>query len=695
MTDPAFLSALQRTTAGDLPLGELIGVAGGLAESGQADLACQLYKVWVACNPGDPQTYVALFNCACLESPTDEPRAIITLEKTIEANPDFLPAYINLGGLLERAGQAERAIELWTVGTARLSSVTGTAVTYKIAALKQLARVYGDRQQAGAAEAAMKECLALNPMQRDVLGQLTAIRLAQCKWPVAEPLDRIDRWNLVSNIHPLSMAAYTDDPLLQLAAAARYADEDVAAAPETLDDDRREALIDLANRRLRVGYISSDLREHAVGYLMSELFELHHRDQVEVFAYYCGIPSNDGLTQRTQRAVEHWVDIRGMSDEAAAQRIAQDGIDILVDVNGHTRDARTAVFARRPAPIQVNWLGYPGTMGTPYHQYMIADDWIVPPELEMYCSEKVLRLPCYQPNDRKRAVAPVRPGRVEAGLPAEGFVFCCFNGTQKITRFVFGRWMEILKRTPGSVLWLLAGAAEAQVRLGDMAEQHGIDRARLIFAPKLRNQEHLARYPLADLFLDTTPYGAHTTASDALWMGVPVLTTSGRCFAARVCGSLVRAAGLEDLVCKDAHEYVERAVALAGDPGQVAALKARLAAARDTCDLFNMDGLVERLEALYFAMARDHQQGLTPTPNLANLDAYFDVGVRLDHEDFEMSARPDYHELYRAGLARRHLKKPMLPDGRLWTAADLAADAFGINAPATPRRRRAAGATAR
>jgi len=696
MTDQAFLSALQKTTDGQLPLGELIGVAVGLAEAGQPGLAQQLYKVWVACNPDDPQAYVALFNCGCLESQTDEPQAIVTLEKTIAANPDFLPAYINLGGLLERAGQAERAVELWSAGTARLSAVNGSAVTYKIAALKQLARVYGDRHQAAAAEAVMKECLSLNPKQRDVLGQLTAIRLAQCKWPIADPLEHIDRHALVANIHPLSMAAYTDDPLLQLAAAARYVDDDVAPPPETLDDDRRNAPIDLTNRRLRIGYVSSDLREHAVGYLMSEMFELHHRDQVEVFAYYCGIPSQDGLTQRTQAAVEHWVDIRGMSDAAAARRIAQDGIDILVDVNGHTRDARTGVFARRPAPIQVNWLGYPGTMATPYHQYMIADEWVVPPEMEIYCSEKVVRLPCYQPNDRKRIVWPVRPSRTEAGLPEQGFVFCCFNGTQKITRFVFGRWMEILKRTPGSILWLLTGADESQARLHEMAEQHGVDRNRLIFAPKMANAHHLARYPLADLFLDTSPYGAHTTASDALWMGVPVLTMSGRCFAARVCSSLVRAAGLSDLICDDPRAYVERAVALAHDPDQVAALKQRLEAGRATCDLFQMDNLVARLEELYQAMARDHQEGRTPTPNLANLSAYFEIGIRLDHEDSEMSARHDYHELYKAGLARRHMIKPMAPDGRLWTTADVAAETFGLNATANPRRSRvAAGAATR
>ncbi len=439
MIDTTFLSAVQSTTSGTLLLGELINTANQLAEAGRSDLARQLYKIWIACNRDDPQTYVAHFNCGCLESQADDPAAIASLESAIAVNPDFMPAYINLGGLLERAGKADKAVELWSTGLGRLAAVTGPSFNYKIATYKQMARLLGERQQPEASETALRECLSLNPEQRDVLEQFTAIRLVQCKWPVAAPLEGLDRAALVSNIHPLSMAAYTDDPLLQLAAATRYTDQSVKDPPEA--GDRRDAPIELSNRRLRVGYISSDLREHAVGYLMAEVFELHDRGKVEVFAYYCGIPGEDALKIRTKLAVEHWVDIRDLSDDAAAQKIAEDGIDILVDVNGHTRDARTGVFARRPAPIQVNWLGYPGTMGSAYHHYMIADEWVAADGFEIYCSEKVVRLPCYQPNDRKRIVAPDRPSRAQAGLPDDAFVFCCFNGAQKITRFTFERWI--------------------------------------------------------------------------------------------------------------------------------------------------------------------------------------------------------------------------------------------------------------
>ncbi|HEX5377660.1 MAG TPA: FkbM family methyltransferase, partial [Phenylobacterium sp.] len=410
----------------------------------------------------------------------------------------------------------------------------------------------------------------------------------------------------------------------------------------------------------------------------SEVFELHDRAQVEVFAYYCGVPSSDAVNARIKGAVEHWVDISGLTDDQAAARIAADGVDILVDVNGHTRSARTGVFARRPAPIQVNWLGYPGTMGSPYHQFMVADDWIVPPEFELYYSEKVLRLPCYQPNDRKRIVAAQRPTRAEAGLPDDALVFCCFNASHKITLFTFDRWMEILTRVEGSVLWLLASGEDTHARLLAHAERAGVAAERIIFAPKMQNALHLARYPLADLSLDSVPYGAHTTASDALWMGVPVLTLSGRSFASRVCGSLVRAAGLAELACVDPQDFVERAVALGSDRTAIAALKARLEANRGSCDLFNMEKLVASLEGLYRRMAEDHRLGALPRPDLSNLGDYLEVGTGLDHEGREMLARADYHDAYRQGLARRHDIRPIRSDRRVWTEADIAQADLGL-----------------
>jgi predicted O-linked N-acetylglucosamine transferase (SPINDLY family) len=693
MPEEVFVSTLRKITGEGLALPDLITAATLLVEARQPGLAEQLYRVWIGFNPEHPQLCIALFNCAGLRSEAgDIGEATAMLERAIARNPDFLPGYVNLGAALERAGQADRAIETWRAGAGRPMAMNGQNLGYALTALKQIGRVLSDHQKLDLAEAALQQYLALDPREREVLEQYLAMRLGQCKWPSAAPWEGVDRNTLVRGMHPLSASAYTDDPMLQLAAAFRYVREAIPQ-PSDLEFDQRARPIAAKSRRLRIGYVSSDLRDHAVGYLLAELFEVHDRAKVEVFAYYCGRPSTEGLHERIKAAAENWRDIRALSDADAARMIIADGIDVLVDVNGHTRDARTGVFALRPAPVQINWLGYPGTMGSPYHQYIIADDWIIPPEHELYFSEKVLRVPCYQANDRRRTVATERPTRAQAGLPDNAFVFCCFNGAQKITRFTFDRWMQILREVPSSVLWLLDCGEPTMARLRQAAVERGVDSGRIVFAPKIQNAHHLARYPLADLFLDTAPYGAHTTASDALWMAVPVLTLSGRGFASRVCGSLVRSAGVPELVCATPEEYLRRAVGLAGAPEELAGYRKRLEAGRLTCDLFNTDQLVSRLEALYREVAEAHDRGEDPRPDLRNLEVYLEVGAQFDHEVQEMLAVQDYAGLYRSRLGRRHLVRPIPADGRLWGEANIAAaerEAFGTPEPAPARARRAA-----
>ena len=319
---------------------------------------------------------------------------------------------------------------------------------------------------------------------------------------------------------------------------------------------------------------------------MTDVLETHDRSQFAVYAYYCGINRVDPTQLRIRDSVDSWVDISGMSDEQAAAKIATDEVDILVDLNGYTKDARTRIFAFRPAPIVVNWFGFPGTMATPYHHYIIADEHVIPPGSEIYYSEKVLRLACYQPNDRKRQVSDRRPTRSEEGLPETAVVYCCLNGAQKIIPSVFDSWMTILRETPGSVLWLLGDGDDMEARLKGVAESGGVSPERLVFARKKANPEHLARYVLADLFLDTFPYGAHTTAADAIWMGVPVLTTPGKSFASRVCASLAHAAGIGELVCPNPESYVARAIELGRDSGQLLKFKQRLAAKRNDLPAF-------------------------------------------------------------------------------------------------------------
>ena len=673
MTAHPFPDALTMATQRGLSLIDLVESASHLSASDRQDQARQLYQTWIKENSDHPQAFIALFNCSALDSQAgDSAAAIAALQQSIAKNADFLPAYINLGNLMERSGSLDRAIELWRTAANKPLPINGTGVTYAVTALTQIARVLSERQQLEPAETAIRLALDIDQNKQDLIEQYIAIRMAKCNWPVVVPSDRNDRKTLLRGIHPLSTAVYTDDPLMHLAAASRYVRLSPAEGPQNPAIDRRDAAAGLNGRRLRIGYVSSDLRDHAIGYLMAEFFERHDKNRVEIFAYYCGPESKSALQTRIKSAVEHWIDIKQMSDDDAAKKIADDEIDILVDVNGHTRDSRTGVFARRPAPIQVNWLGYPGTMGTPYHHYIVADDWIIPETSEHYYSEKVLRLPCYQPNDRERIVAKEKPTRSEAGLPDGAFVFCCFNGTHKINRFTLERWLEILNRVEGSVLWLLDTTPETKARLGAFAEARGISRDRIVFAPKIQNSHHLARYPLADLFLDTAPYGAHTTASDALWMGVPMLTLSGRGFASRVCGSLVKSAGLDNLVFTNPKDYVERAVQLGNDRGAIAAYQRQLEETRHRCRLFDTDLLVKSLEDLYRKIAIEHQKGNTPRPALVNLDAYLEVAIEHDHETEELLAVPDYEARYKTRLARLHRARPLQADKRLWTNEDIA-----------------------
>lgn len=667
MSNTQFLAAIQKITAGGLPLDELLVSASTM----EPDHARQLYQVWISFNKDHPLLFIAHFNCSTLlQQVGDEQGGEAALKAALALKPDFAPACINLGSAYERRGMAKEAVDEWRNGVEQMSAVSGDAINYKTTMLKQISRVLADNQALAAAEIALSQCLELAPEARDVSEQFVAARLSQCKWPMTPENSKVTRRQLLSRLHPLSVCAYTDDPLFQLAASDKYVRIMAPIEDRTTRFDRRSAPIE-TNRKLRIGYVSSDLRHHAVGYLMVNFFEEHDRKDFEVFAYYTGIKADDPIQARIKASVDHWADIRGISDDEAAAKIAEDGIDILIDVNGHTRDARLGVFARRPAPIQVNWLGYPGTMGSSFHHYIVGDAFTIPAYAEPWYSEKVLRVPCYQPNDRKRIVDEHIPTRSDFGLPDDAFVFCCFNASHKFTRFTFDRWMEVLKATEGSVLWLLDYAPETNQRLREQAQARGVDGSRLIFAPKLPNPRHLARYPLADLFLDSTPYGAHTTASDALWMGVPVLTWSGRCFSSRVCGSLLHAAGLPDLVTDTPEEFVSRAIHLAGQGrGELEVIRARLLANRDTCTLFDVAKLSRSLEGLYRQMRDDYLSGNLPQPNLTNLDAYFEVGVAQDHETREMGAVTDYDGFYKAHLARRHYHHPMPADNRLWSGVE-------------------------
>lgn len=373
--------------------------------------------------------------------------------------------------------------------------------------------------------------------------------------------------------------------------------------------NRNEASLD---RRIRIGYLSDDLQDHATAYLTASVFEHHDRRRFEVFAYSTGLDDGGLMRRRLESAFEHFVDIRSLGHEEAAKRIRDDGIDILVDLKGYTKNARLEILAMRPSPIQMTWLGFPGGLGAPFVDYLIADPVVVPSEQAEHYDEAIAYLPdAYAPVDPQRRVSPM-PARAQAGLPPTGFVFCCFNDPYKITPEVFDCWCELLKEVPDSVLWLYARTAAIRGNLAREAEARGVAAERLVLASKLPQAEHLARLALADLFLDTFPVNAHTTASDALWMGVPVLTRVGETFASRVAASLLTATGLPDLVTSTLEGYQARALEIATSPDLVAELRSRLVEARHQGAFFDVVRFTRNLEGLYQRAWERYVSGVEP-----------------------------------------------------------------------------------
>lgn len=406
-------------------------------------------------------------------------------------------------------------------------------------------------------------------------------------------------------VHPFDLLSICDSPAEQLACARRYAGvlEKEAARGRLVLPHKREK-----RARLRLGYLSADFHAHATAFLAAELFELHDRDRFEVIAYSYGPDEASPMRARLQAAFDRFVDLRGTSDAAAARAIHADGIDILVDLKGYTFRARPGILALRPAPIQVSYLGYPGTSGARFVDYLIGDRVVTPASEADHFSEALVLMPgSYQVNDRKREIASL-PDRRDVGLPLTGFVFCCFNHSYKIRPEMFSAWMRLLHAVPGSVLWLLESNTGMARNLRREALGRGVDPTRLIFAPLVPLADHLARMRLADLFLDTFPVCGHTAASDAMWSGLPLVTVAGRSFASRVAASVLAAAGVPELVTRSLAEYESLAATLARQPKALAALRERLNCARSGCALFDTPRFVRDIETAFARMWQMYTQ---------------------------------------------------------------------------------------
>jgi predicted O-linked N-acetylglucosamine transferase (SPINDLY family) len=445
-------------------------------------------------------------------------------------------------------------------------------------------------------------------------GNLLYARRNCCDWQEYEVLERrivagVQRGELADL--PLAFLCVTDSPQAQLACATTFAALKFPAQSEA-------ALPRSAHRheRIRIAYLSGDFGDHAVSYALAGVIEHHDIRRFETVGVGWG-RQNEGPTRaRLEAAFGRFIDATELSDSETVSRLRELEIDIAIDLMGHTSGQRTGILAERCAPVQVNYLGYAGTSGTPYMDYIIADRCVIPEGDEPAYSERVVRLPCcYLPNDDRRRIASHPLTRAEAGLPDAGFVFCAFNNLLKITPAIFDVWMRLLREVSGSVLWLRAGAPEARRNLESAARQRGVDPARLVFAgPVVSMEAHLARHRLADLFLDTLPYNGHSTACDALWAGLPVLTCRGRSFASRVGASLLQAAGLAVLIADDLAGYARLALALAQEPTRLEGMRENLLRQRSAGTLFNTAEYCRHFEAALTAMADRHQAGLPPAP---------------------------------------------------------------------------------
>lgn len=406
---------------------------------------------------------------------------------------------------------------------------------------------------------------------------------------------------------PFTMHSLCDEPAVLLRAAELFGRNECtpqAPLPAPSAYPRHE--------KIRIGYFSADFRNHAVSVLAAELFELHDRSRFELIGFSLGTDVRDELRDRVAAAFDRFLPVGEKSDAQIAELARELEIDIAVDLGGYTHSARPSIFALRAAPVQASYLGFLGTMGSGFMDYLLADPLLVPEDSRQYYAEKIAYLPSYQVNDSKRTRPTRTFTRAELGLPPNGTVYCCFNDSYKTTPETFSSWMRILHAVPDSVLFLLGGKPLLERNLRAEATARAIAPDRIVFGGRLPYGEYLARYRVADLFLDTHPYNAGTTASDALWAGLPVLTCPGRALQARMAASLVTAAGLPELVATDRDDYERIAAALAADPGRLAALKERLEANRDTCALFDTPAFARHLETLYVKMYERHRAGLAP-----------------------------------------------------------------------------------
>lgn len=620
-------------------------LASAYHQLGRQPLALEHYQRAIALRPGYADAYFNLGNL--LRELRRYDAAAGCYEQLIALQPDHAEAHNYMGQVLVQKRELDSALRYYEKALALRPSFAGTYNNYgnALRALKRfdealaayhralelmpefpeahhnMASVLVEQSRLPEAIEHYERAAALKPDYHAARAGAITLRLQICDWKDRDKnvteLDRLIQNCLAigesSPVDPFSSLSLPFDPQTQLAIARQHATDKVSRTAALRD--KLKAPADPPRDRLRIGYVSPNFRNHPTSHLMVRLFGLHDRSRFEIFTYTWGPDDGSEYRRRIARDSDQFIDLTDDSYLDSARRIQRDGVHILVDRAGFTRDNRTEIFALRPAPIQVNYIGFPGTLGADFIDYIVTDRVVTPVEHERLLDEHPVFMPhCYLVTDPEPPVADASAARPDWGLPESGFVFCCFNTNYKIEPTIFDVWMRVLERTPGSVLWLLRNSGFAEENLRREAATRGIDPQRLVFAEKAPKDVHLARHRLADLFLDTLHYNAHTTAVDSLWSGVPLLTCPGETFPARVAASTLTAAGLPELVVPNLREYEELAVGLANDPGRFSEFRRRLQANRPTCPLFDVGRYTRDLERAFEHMWALHEAGRSPQP---------------------------------------------------------------------------------
>lgn len=579
-----------------LPLDVLISQreAQGAALSLEGEIA--LYRGWIAANPDSPLLPGAWFNLGVgLARAGQKEAAVAAYRAALAIRPDFHVAAVNLGLAYESAGQAEAALAIWNQAIQPAEA--------RIALQTQTGRLLEAMGRHAAAEAVFTEILALDPGQADVRHHWLHLRQKTCRWPVMPPGSGAE----LAQSGPFGIMALTDDIAAQRAAAAAWIARKTSPAPERLAPAQP-----YGHERLRIGYLSSDFCSHAMAYLIAEVFERHDRRRFTVYGYCATLEDHSPVRRRLLASFDEYRPIRSLSDEAAARLIREDEIDILVDLNGITDGSRLAVLRWRPAPVQATYLGFVGPVPLPELDYLFCDAVVIPPEHAAAYGTTPLPIgPVYQANDSKRAIGPAL-SRAAEGLPEDRFILACFSKHYKITQEVFAAWMEILRRAPRSVLWLTADNAESQANLRQVAAEAGLDPARLIFSDRVDPALYMSRFRLADLFLDTFPYNAGTVASDALRMGLPLVTLCGRAFAARMATSLLHAMDAHEGIATSLGQYVDIAVRLATDAAAYGRYRARFTERAWRRSIGHVGGFMAAYEASLLRLVQPEAEAPPP-----------------------------------------------------------------------------------